>query len=132
MPVRGLGEIVLLVHDIERSLAFYRDLIGLTVMARPDARGAVFLEAGKHADGMAHQIILVPLSPDSPDFPTERMERPLHHFGLELGADEFDRERERLVAAGVEPRLGEHPFLPLRGMYVDDPDGNEVELIGPK
>jgi hypothetical protein len=29
-------------------------------------------------------------------------------------------------------RLGEHPFLPVRGMYIDDPDGNEVDLIATK
>jgi len=29
----------------------------------------------------------------------------------------------------MELRFGEHPFLPLRGMYLDDPDGNEVEII---
>ena len=132
MAVRGLGEVVLFVHDMERSLAFYRDLLGLSVMAQPDKRGAIFLELGKHADGMPHQIVLVPLPPDSAGFPSERDKRPLHHLGLELGAADFDSERDRLRAAGVEPRFGEHPFLPLRGMYLDDPDGNEVELIGPK
>jgi len=33
---------------------------------------------------------------------------------------------------GFDVRLGEHPFLPLKGMYLDDPDGNEVELIAMK
>jgi hypothetical protein len=32
---------------------------------------------------------------------------------------------------GFAVRFGEHPFLPLKGMYVDDPDGNEVELMEP-
>jgi catechol-2,3-dioxygenase len=33
------------------------------------------------------------------------------------------------VQAGYEPRPGKHPVLPSRTMYVDDPDGNEVEFI---
>ena len=28
-----------------------------------------------------------------------------------------------------EPRPGKHPVLASRTMYVDDPDGNEVEFI---
>ena len=53
----------------------------------------------------------------------------LHHVGLEVAAQDFEQERERLQSLGFEVRLGEHPFLPLRGLYIDDPDGNEVELI---
>jgi hypothetical protein len=34
-----------------------------------------------------------------------------------------------LQTLGFDVRFGEHPFLALKGMYVDDPDGNEVELI---
>jgi len=34
-----------------------------------------------------------------------------------------------LEGLGIQPRFGEHPFLPLKGMYIDDPDGNEVEII---
>jgi catechol-2,3-dioxygenase len=26
-------------------------------------------------------------------------------------------------------RTGQHPFLPVEAIYVDDPDGNEVELV---
>jgi len=31
--------------------------------------------------------------------------------------------------AGYQPRGGKHPVLASRTMYVDDPDGNEVEFI---
>ena len=130
--VRGLGEIVLLVHDMEKSLHFYRDVLGLPVMAQPDARGAVFLQAGEPAVSCPQQIVLVPLPPDATAFSTDRVQRPLHHLGLEVDPDAFDSERERLQGLGIEVRLGEHPFLPLKGMYVDDPDGNEVELIAAK
>lgn len=133
MPtIRGITEVVLLVRDVERSLAFYRDLLGLEVMAQPDSRGAVFLYVGKQAKGVPQQVVLVPLPPDAPGPPSERMQRPLHHMGIEVAADEFDRERERLQGLGYDVRYGEHPYQPLRGLYIDDPDGNEVELIAPR
>lgn len=130
--VRGLGEIVLFVKDMERSLKFYRDALGLAVMAQPDARGAVFLQAGPPNPSCPQQIVLVPLPAGEPGAPPERAKRALHHIGLEIAAEDFESERLRLEGLGYEVRVGEHPFLPLRGMYIDDPDGNEVELIAAK
>ncbi len=126
--IRGLTELVIWVRDMEKALHFYRDVLGLGVMSPPDFRGAVFLQVGESA-GIPQQIVLVPLPKDAPGAPAERTQRALHHVGLEVAAQEFERERERLESLGFEVRLGEHPFLPLRGMYLDDPDGNEVELI---
>ena len=126
--IRGLTEIVIWVRDMEKALQFYRDALGLTVMSPPDFRGAVFLQVGESKE-VPQQIVLVPLPKDSPGAPAERSQRALHHIGLELTEQDFEQERERLQSLGFEVRLGEHPFLPLRGMYIDDPDGNEVELI---
>ncbi len=127
--IRGLAEIVILVHDMERSLRFYRDTLGLTVMSTPDMRGAMFLQAGPEVVACPQQLVLVPLPDGAPAFPIERSQRPMHHFGIEVSQEDFDTERKRLEGLGIEVRLGEHPFLQLRGMYLDDPDGNEVEVI---
>ena len=130
MPeIRGLTEIVIWVHNMEESLHFYRDLLGLRVMSPPDFRGAVFLQAGQSQVGVPQQIVLVPLPQGAPAFPGERAQRPLHHIGIELAPEDFETESDRLQSLGFEVRFGEHPFLALKGMYVDDPDGNEVELI---
>ncbi|MCH8065225.1 MAG: VOC family protein [Chloroflexi bacterium] len=126
--IRGLTELVIWVRDMEKALHFYRDALGLTVMSPPDFRGAVFLQVGESKE-VPQQIVLVPLPKDAPGAPAERSQRALHHIGLELAAQDFEQERERLQSLGFEVRLGEHPFLPLRGLYIDDPDGNEVELI---
>jgi catechol-2,3-dioxygenase len=53
----------------------------------------------------------------------------LNHMALELPEEAFDAQHEALVAAGYKPRDGKHPVLASRTMYVDDPDGNEVEFI---
>lgn len=128
--IRGLTELVIWVRDMEKALHFYRDVLGLSVMSPPDFRGAVFLQVGEPAT-IPQQIVLVPLPKDAPDVSPERTQRALHHIGLELAPEEFEGERERLEGLGFDVRLGEHPFLSLRGMYIDDPDGNEVELIAP-
>jgi catechol 2,3-dioxygenase-like lactoylglutathione lyase family enzyme len=127
--IRSLTEVVISVHDMEKSLNFYRDILGLTVMSPPDFRGAVFLRVSEQPDTVPQQLVLVPLPEGTDAFPTERVRRPLHHLGLEIAREDFESERERLQGLGFDVRFGEHPFLALKGMYLDDPDGNEVELI---
>ena len=128
--IRGLTELVIWVRDMEKALHFYRDVLGLAVMSPPDFRGAVFLQVGEAA-GIPQQLVLVPLPKDAAGASSERTQRALHHLGMEVAPQEFEHERQRLESLGFEVRLGEHPFLPVRGMYIDDPDGNEVELIAP-
>jgi catechol 2,3-dioxygenase-like lactoylglutathione lyase family enzyme len=125
--IRGLAEVVLVVQDLERSVAFYRDLLGLTVIS-PPALPAVFLRVGEERAGVPQQIVLVPRGADAAGA-ASKAGRVLHHIGLEVASDQFDAERERLAAAGLEVRDGSHPFLPVEAFYIDDPDGNEVELV---
>ena len=126
--IRGLAEIVLMVNDVERSVAFYRDALGLTVIS-PDLQGPVFLRVGEHSSGVPQQIVLVPRPAGAPDHPVERAFRGVHHIGLEVEEGAFEREWERLQSLGFEVRTGVHPFLPVEAIYLDDPDGNEVELV---
>ena len=123
--VVGIAEIVLWTADQQRSLQFYRDLLGLEVIS-PPALPNVFLKVGEGNAGIPQMIVLVPK-------PAEIKGRPsgyqLHHLALELPEDVFEQQRDALVAAGYEPRGGVHPVLASRTMYVDDPDGNEVEFI---
>jgi len=125
--IRGLAEVVLFVESIDRSLEFYRDLLGLAVISPPDLKG-VFLRVGESGDGVPQQIVLVPRPPDARRAPS-KAERDLHHIGLEVSAEELELERERLAQLGIPIRTGQHPFLPVEAFYVDDPDGNEVEIV---
>ena len=50
--IRGLGEVVIWVHDMEKALHFYSEVLGLKVMSPPDFRGAIFLQAGQPADAV--------------------------------------------------------------------------------
>jgi len=128
----ALTEIVILVHDMDKSLNFYRDILGFIVMSPSDQRGAVFLQINQHPDMIPQQLVLIPLPEGTDAFPVQRTQRPLHHFGIEVSPEDFENESRRLQGLGLEVRFGEHPFLPLKGMYLDDPDGNEIEIIGTK
>ena len=126
--IRGLAEIVLTVGDLDRSVAFYRDLLGLTVISPPHLP-AVFLRVGEAGPGVPQQIVLVPRPAGAVRVASSKTDQGLHHIGLEVAPDRYDAERARLAAAGLNVRDGAHPFLPVEAFYVDDPDGNEVELV---
>lgn len=127
--VSGLAEVVLFVQDMQRSLAFYRDLLGLTVIS-PPGTAATFLRIGpERPDGVPQQIVLVPRPAGAQPAARARAERDLHHIGLEVPAEAYAAERERIAAAGFPIRGGQHPFLRVEAFYIDDPDGNEVEIV---
>jgi catechol 2,3-dioxygenase-like lactoylglutathione lyase family enzyme len=66
------------------------------------------------------------------EFPREKAKRVLHHFAFRVEGLTYDDLQKRFAAAGVEVRSGVHPVLKgVRTLYVDDPDGNEVECIAP-
>ena len=124
--IKGLAEIVLSVHDAAASLAFYRDLLGLTQLSPPDRPGPIFLQAGPEQVGIPQLIVLVPLPAGSQDFTPPRT---LHHLAFTVAPDDFDDLRAHLEGRGHATRGGQHPILPSRTLYTDDPDGNEVEFI---
>ena len=121
----GISEIVLWTADKERALQFYRDLLGLEVISPPTLPN-VFLKLGEGNAGIPQMIVLVPNSDQVKAQPSGYQ---LHHLALELPVDQFDAQHIALVVAGYAPRGGKHPVLASRTMYVDDPDGNEVEFI---
>ncbi len=115
-------------RDLDRARAFYRDRLGLTVISPPHLP-ATFLRVGGEGAGVPQQIVLVPRGAGAAGAAASKADRVLHHIGLEVAPDQYDAERERLAAAGLEVRDGAHPFLPVEAFYIDDPDGNEVELV---
>ncbi len=125
--ITAIAEIVLWTRDKQKSVAFYRDLLGLEVISSPELPN-VFLKAGEGAAGIPQMIVLAPMPPDVAARPRGNQ---LHHLAFELPADDFDDQERTLRKAGYQPRDGQHPVLASRTMYIDDPDGNEVEFICP-
>ncbi|GAC1402401.1 MAG: hypothetical protein NVS4B11_35900 [Ktedonobacteraceae bacterium] len=123
--VVGISEIVLWTADKEKALQFYRDLLGFEVISPPTLRNAFLKIAEGHA-GIPEMLVLVP---KSDEVKARASGYQLHHMAFELPREAFDAQHALFVAAGFEPRDGKHPVLASRTMYIDDPDGNEVEFI---
>ncbi len=129
--VAGLAEIVLWVRDMDAALHFYSDLFGLEVIS-PPALPNKFLRAGSGGEGVPEMIVLVPHPDASSAFPRQKAKRVLHHLAFRVETEAYDKLQNGFAAEGLEVRSGIHPVLKgVRTFYVDDPDGNEVEVISP-
>ncbi len=128
--VQGLAEIVLWVRDMDSALHFYGELFGLEVISPPELP-IKFLKASDGEFGIPDMIVLV-VHPGGLAFPRAKSERVLHHIAFRVAASEYEDLMQGLKADGLEIRDGKHPVLKgVRTFYVDDPEGNEVEVIAP-
>jgi catechol 2,3-dioxygenase-like lactoylglutathione lyase family enzyme len=127
VTTQGLAEIVLMVADVQASRRFYEGTLGMKVIS-PELGGPVFLSMGE-SGGVPQQIVLIPRPANAPAQPPERTSRSFHHLGLVVSPGSLQAARKQLEDDGFEVRTGEHPFLPVDAIYIDDPDGNEVELV---
>jgi catechol 2,3-dioxygenase-like lactoylglutathione lyase family enzyme len=131
IAVRRLGHIGLAARDLERSVAFYTELLGMEVSDR-----LIYPAGARVAEGVwlrcdtLHHCISIFRMPDidEPDNGSGRFG--LHHLAFEVGSfDDLVRASRAATRAGlpVEGRLG-GPGWQLR-IYTEDPDRNTVELF---
>jgi catechol 2,3-dioxygenase-like lactoylglutathione lyase family enzyme len=129
--VLGLDHVVLRVRDIEPALGFYRDVLGCSLERSLEDMGLYQLRAGRSL------IDLVPVESELGRMggaPPGSNGRNVDHIALRI--DPFDAAalRTHLQAHGitmgeVARRYGAEGQGP--SIYIEDPDGNTIELKGP-
>ena len=123
MKAHYLGHVVFYVKDLERSLAFYRDLLGFTEVGQAFNGTAAALTSGR----THHELLLIQVG-DAPG-PPKGSRRGLYHIGIKVGdsLDELRSAKQELERAGVTiDGMSDHTVN--QSLYLKDPDGNEVEL----
>ncbi|WP_439547806.1 VOC family protein [Falsiroseomonas sp.] len=121
-PGLRIGHVHLKVADLERGLAFWRDIIGLQVMQRMGDQ-AVFLSAG----GYHHHIALNTWESAGGSPPGFGMTGLYHVALLYPDRPSLARALKSLVQAGY-PLEGASDHGVSEAIYLRDPDGNGVEL----
>ncbi len=121
-PQTRIGHIHLKVSDLERALAFYRDVLGFQETQRYGRRAA-FLSAG----GYHHHIGLNTWE-SAGGSPPPAGSTGLYHVAIlyPSRADLADA-LQRLTEAGI-PLEGASDHGVSEALYLRDPDGNGVEL----
>jgi catechol 2,3-dioxygenase-like lactoylglutathione lyase family enzyme len=125
--IGGLFETHIAVTDLERSVAFYRDVLGLEVAHREEARRVAFFWLGGRGEAMLGLW----------EKPADQVVRQHFAFRAEI-ADVRDRAAAWLAERGLAGRNflrdgTNRPmvfaWMPAIAIYFDDPDGHELELI---
>ena len=113
----GFCELTLEARDLHRLEAFYRDAFGLRVLSRDEDR--IWLAAGRRAR-------LGLWTPGPKEFGDEGGRHV--HYAFSAAPGRLDALRERLERYGASVRGPvEHPGGD-RSIYVEDPEGNVVEV----
>ncbi len=123
MEVKELGHVVLYVSDLNRSREFYRDVLGFKEVGEFGGAAVGFSSGRTH-----HELLLIEVGSQAAALPAgPRLG--MYHFGLKVGTtdDELRDALLRLQEAGV-PVLGASDHTVTHSLYIQDPDGNEIEL----
>ena len=129
MEIKELGHLVLYVRDIDRSASFYGDVLGwrrLEMQADgPLGRVPVALFSSGRTH---HELLLIEVGEDAAPIPRGRRIG-MYHFGLKVGEtdDELRAALRTCEQAGVRiAGMSDHTVS--HSLYIEDPDGNEIEL----
>ena len=120
-PRADVGHVNLTVADLERSLRFYRDLLGLHVTQRDEQ--SAFLACGAYH----HHVALNRWDAAATAPPPHSSG--LHHFALRLPDTTALAAVVARLLRGRRPLLGATDHGVNLAVYLRDPDGNGVELM---
>ena len=119
MQLRRLDHVSLNVSDRARSIAWYRDVLGLVQQGEPRRDDwPVFMgELGACVALFQAQVETAERQPESTG---------LRHVAFMVGRDDLAAAQTRLRERGVEFRFEDHGNA--HSIYFPDPDGNVIEL----
>ncbi len=119
-PGTSLGAVALTVGDLDAQTAFYRDAIGL----REIRRDGDTVELG--APGGDTPLVTLVGRPDAPPRPPRTTG--LFHLALLVPSRAELAQSLRRVTATGHPFTGASDHLVSEALYLDDPEGNGIEI----
>lgn len=131
ISVERVGHVVLKVRSLDRAVPFYRDVLGLTEVARfggqttlrSRAKMVFFSATGENH----HDVALLEVGADAPAAPADAVG--LYHVALKIGdsLDDLRAAKAHLEASGAKI-LGISDHRVSQSIYLSDPDGNTIEV----
>lgn len=128
--------LVIGVTDMDRALAFYRDVLGMEVVFESSISGEPFdavlhatrKQEGRVVGGLLGGLMIELLSLGAqPRGPAHRGVTGIHNFALSV--PDLNDTHRRLAGAGHAPEQEPFEIGGVRMFFVKDPDGTTVEFI---
>ena len=119
-----LGHVVYYVKNLEASLKFYHEAVGLEVSGKIFNGRAALLTGGR----THHELLLIQVGEATGPLAGKRIG--LYHVGWKIGEcmDALKQARDRILERGYEI-TAQSDHTVSQSLYLRDPDGNEVELF---
>jgi catechol 2,3-dioxygenase-like lactoylglutathione lyase family enzyme len=129
LRIAGLHHVTLICADVERSMGFYRNLLGMRLVketVNEDDRGARHLFFGDE-EGRPGTLITCLEYPDLDEGAVGRGST--HHFALAVESEEeLVAWRDYLGSRGIAAtEVMDRTYF--RSIYLRDPDGHIVEIV---
>ncbi|MHC0037788.1 VOC family protein [Pseudoneobacillus sp. C159] len=117
-PITFVGQVTLKVENLQRSLAFYKKVIGFKVLEQTDR------SASLTADG---KTILLSIEQPTNVVPKQGRTTGLYHYALLLPKrSDLAKIVQHFLEIGL--RFGSSDHLVSEALYLNDPDGNGIEI----
>ena len=121
MRIHELGHVVLFVQDLDKMTQFYEEVLGFHAIG--DRPGMAAFSSGR----THHELLLIQVG-YAPK-PRLHPEPGLYHIGLKIGdTDEELKDALKELKNNKTPILGLSDHTVTHSIYVQDPEGNEIEL----
>ena len=125
MAIHRLNHAVLYVRDMERSVAFYRDVLGFRLKMQMAGRAAFLQAPGSTND---HDLGLFAMGEQAAASPAGRTAVGLYHLAWEVDTlGDLERLLGALNDAGALVGSSDHGST--KSVYGQDPDGLEFEIV---
>jgi catechol-2,3-dioxygenase len=125
MSIHRLNHAVLYVRNVERSVAFYADVLGFTPIGGMTLRGAAFLRAAGSTND--HDLGLFEIGDAASASGAGRTSVGLYHLAWEVDTlGDLEELAGKLAEAGALVGASDHSTT--KSLYGHDPDGIEFEI----
>ena len=128
--IKGLGEVSIRVKNLAAMQKFYEEVLGLEVLRADES--FVFFKIAEGYGGHTQNLALFDaedldfLEAKSPQLNPDQTT--LHHIALNIPLEDFEAEKGRLQALGLNVRSYEHAWIHVRSLYFPDPEGNSARV----
>lgn len=120
-PHISLGEVKLKISQLERSIRFYEEVVGLKVLSLDEAKREVSFTA----DGKTTLLVLEEVP--NALVPQRRSHAGLYHFAILLpDRQALSLALRNLIRSGIH--IGQADHLVSEALYIEDPDHNGIEI----
>ncbi|MBF9031245.1 VOC family protein [Rhodobacterales bacterium HKCCE3408] len=135
--IRALGEIAIRCADMAAMVDFYERILGLDRLTGNANEGIVFFRIAEGFGGHTAVLALFDkgyearpgLHPTATEAPATGAGSSLHHLAFSLPYEEQEAAMRWYEAQGISYRVELFQWVGWRGVFVQDPEGNTVELV---